>query len=359
MTKKSNSPKKAAKASAAKKAAKTSVPKKAAGSASKQAASKKEVSKKTAAKKVAPKKTSAKKVGPKNAEAKKVAPKRAVSKKAAVKKTVARKTVVRKRVAAKKLSLWGRVLRFFRNLSLGKLAVLLAVVAFATGWLANQDHVLEPPRLSLNRGLLLGSLELQIDKLESVDLSAVNENMSCDSKVSDKVMMVAQDVTTVGDLLYSGLKAAPEATQYLFFTVDANSQLQEDGRKVTASDEKHFRVSAALSKAVDANEAQEVIDLNYLLRAGQVAQFVFSADVEACVPSSEALNLDQVDQSGFSLHYMSGALGDRLEAGAVEKGLEILKVWRTNLFTSPEVSNLSVDMEPGFYWIYSDYSEIE
>ena len=250
-------------------------PKKPAASASKQASSKKAVSKKTAAKKVAPKRAESKKATLKKSAAKKVASKKVVSKKAAVKKTVARKKVAskktsvkkvaRKRVAAKKLSLWGRVLRFFRNLSLGKLAVLLAVVAFATGWLANQDHVLEPPRLSLNRGLLLGSLELQIDKLESVDLSAVNENMSCDSKVSDKVMMVAQDVTTVGDLLYSGLKAAPEATQYLFFTVDANSQLQEDGRKVTASDEKHFRVSAALSKSVDANEAQAVIDLNYLL----------------------------------------------------------------------------------------------
>ena len=37
--------------------------------------------------------------------------------------------------------------------------------------------------------------------------------------MSDRQPMVAQDVTNVEDLLYSGLKSAPEATQYCFTIV--------------------------------------------------------------------------------------------------------------------------------------------
>ena len=308
----------------------------------KASSAKKTVSKKAVSKKAAPKKQITKKV---------------VSKKAAVKKTVARKKVVRKRVAVKKLSLWGRVLRFFRSLSIGKLAVLLAGMAFATGLLASQDHVLEPPRLELNRGLLLGSVELKIDRLEDVDQSKIDSDLNCDINLSDKAMMVAQDVTNVEDLLYSGLKSAPEATQYLFFTIDANSQLQEDGRKVTASGEKHFRVSAALSGAVDSGNAQEVINKSYLLRAGQTVVYIFSADVESCLVASEASNLQSVDKSGFSLHYLSGDLAARLDAEAINKGLSVKKAWKTNIFDVLEVSDIESPVLEGFYWLYADYPE--
>ena len=116
-------------------------------------------------------------------------------------------------------------------------------------------------------------------------------------------------------------------------------------------------MSAALSGAVDSGNAQEVINKSYLLRAGQTVVYIFSADVESCLVASEASNLQSVDKSGFSLHYLSGDLSARLDTEASEKGLSVKKAWKTNIFDVLEVSDIESPVLEGFYWLYADYPE--
>ena len=209
-----------------------------------------------------------------------------------------------------------------------------------------------PPTLPLGINLK-GSVELQIEDLETLLVDKIQAD-NCETSFASQVLLLADDVVSVEDLIYKNLVSVSDNDQlkFLYFTIDPDLNQDAAGRKIV-SDSPYFKVSKVLGELVPDN-AVSVIGTNYLLKPGQVLYVSFSDDVEYCKVSA-AVGF-KIDRTNFSLGYFEGDLEAFLNIEDEFDRLDVVNLWRTNLFSNlkikaDEFSNLAA----GFYWIETEY----
>ena len=253
----------------------------------------------------------------------------------------------------------GRIVPKLNLSNLGFVAGLMVLILIGLSLYSVRVARTQPPSLGFLPNNFTASLVLDINELELVKLSRIDEANTCQSDNNSKATFVASEIMTVEQLIHDNLVKVSEGTQMMYIGIGYETDLDELGRKEIVDQHKYFRVSRAIDSVVP-EFAIDVITFDTLLREGEVLHVQFSENVEFCALDSSLANLLEVDASGWYLTYVNGDVFDIVDSENKDSlgidDLEIVSAWQTTLYTSSEVFDVSQDLEEGLYWLQFGYA---